>query len=246
MRLIAFLRQHLLWAGLLIAAVLVVVLARQLATVRGELERVVVRATRPRVGLFVPTVDLPRLDGGIARVGATTGGRRQLLIAFTTTCPFCRASHAAWRRLDSARAADPAMRDVEVYGVATDSTDSLASYVANAQLAFPVVAMRGKELTFYRLGMVPALMLLDSTGRTLYYRAGVLPAGPVIDSVLGALRDSRTVPARPGPPPCPVKRSRGPVAPPAPVRHPQGGSSGGTPCGIDSNKRDSSLPGWRS
>lgn len=196
-----FNRHNLLRVGLVVSAVLVVILARQLTTIRGELERVVVRATRPRVGLFVPTVDLPRLDGGTVRVGGTAGGRRQLLIAFTTTCPYCRASQAAWRGLDSAQKADPALRDVEVYGVVTDSTDSLASYVANAKLGFPVVAMRGKNLTFFRLGMVPSLMLLDSTGRTLYYRAGVLPPGPVVDSVLGALRDSRTIPARPGPSP---------------------------------------------
>ena len=201
MPLISFLRRSLPSVALVIAAILVVVLARQNVEAQARLERVILRATRPRPGLYVPTVDLPRLGGGIARLGETRPGQRQLLIAFTTTCPFCRSSHDAWRRIDSVRGGDPALRDVELFGVAIDSTDSLSAYVANAGLRFPVVEMAGKELTFYRLTMVPAVMLLDARGRTLYYRAGVLTAGTAVDSVMAALRDTSAFEARPGPAP---------------------------------------------
>ena len=78
--------------ALVAALALIVVLARQLEA-RGErVKQLTERLTSLQRGSWVPTVSLTTTDDSTVTVGERSDGGRQLLLVFTTTCPYCRAS----------------------------------------------------------------------------------------------------------------------------------------------------------
>lgn len=176
-------------AGLAAALVLVVILARQVEA-RGErVARLTERLNSLQRGNWLPTVALPTTDDSTVVVGERRDGGRQLLLVFTTTCEFCRASLPTWaglpERLDSAVRANGGP-DVQVLGLAVDSLGSARRYRATHRLPFVVAQLpEGKLRALFRARAVPAVVLLDSAGRVMYTRTGVLTAAAV-DSVLAA------------------------------------------------------------
>jgi peroxiredoxin len=162
-----------------------VVLARQnrrLVRDNGELFE---RATRPYAGMVVPIVPAVSLQGDTVSLGAPALSERQVLFFFTTTCPFCRSAMPVWRSLARQATANSRAR---VYGVALDSADTLAAYVANAGLEFPVVRRSDPRfLHVYRSKAVPLTMVVNDSGRVLYARFGVLDSLTHFDSLLAIL-----------------------------------------------------------
>lgn len=179
--------------ALFAALALVLLLARQnraLADRTGKLQK---RAFEPYAGPWVPTVETRTLDGLPLTLGEHPGGRRQLLLVFTTTCEFCRASLPSWRRL--AAVADT-MREppTQVVGVVLDSGDAEA-YRRTHDLRFPIARFPTRRAeSMYRVRSVPLIFVLDPNGQAIYSRVGVLSEPSEVDSVIAALRWRRPVP----------------------------------------------------
>lgn len=153
---------------------------RQLRTQVAALSR---QVREPRAGLFVPPYEAETLDGDRAELGRL--GERQLLFFFNTSCQHCRASLPAWRQIAAELEGDSAVR---VYGVALDSVDATIAYTSDNPLGFPVVARPDPRLAaYYRVGGVPAVILVDENGRMGFARLGRLDTRTAIDSVLTAV-----------------------------------------------------------
>jgi peroxiredoxin len=137
--------------------------------------------------MVVPTFRALTLGGDSVTIGATPG-RRQVLLFFTTTCPYCLASLPAWRRIAAADSAEPTRFDL--IGVSLDSAEQSSRYVMVHAVPFLVVMLPERKLArLYRASSVPLTMVLDSTGRVVYARLGQLPL-QVADSVISAARGS--------------------------------------------------------
>ncbi len=197
------LRRILFPAVLGVACLLVLVLSIQLQQLRDRLDRVVRRATRPHAGMYVPTVRVAQLDGDSVTVGEAGPRERQLLLVFTTTCPYCRTSLPAWKQLATTAQATADSGRVLVYGVSLDSAEATRIYRDAHALPFPTVRFTSKLPDLYRFWSVPTIVLLDETGRILYARQGVLTSGPAIDSVLAALHAPPPTPRNTSPAPAP-------------------------------------------
>lgn len=171
-------------------------LARQNVELRQRLEQVRRDATQPRAGLFAPTFTAVSLDGTQRTIGERGDGGRQLLLFFTTTCAYCRASLPAWREL-SAVADSLVSPRVEVIGVVLDSAHRAPAYAAEHALPYPVVPLASPKLrSLYRARSVPLVMVVDHDGRVLFARTGVLEDGAAaVDSVRRAMTTLRRAPA---------------------------------------------------
>ena len=171
-----------------------VVLARQNGDLRERMARVQRDASWPRAGLFAPTFTAAALDGRSLTVGERGDGGRQLLLYFTTTCPYCRASLPAWREL-AALADTLASPRVEVIGVVLDSAHRAPAYAAEHVLPYPVVPLASTKLrSLYRARSVPLVMVVGHDGRVLFARTGVLEDRAAIDSVRRAMTTLRRAP----------------------------------------------------
>lgn len=183
------LRRLLLPAALLLAVILVVILGIQLRDVRRQYGDFIQRATTPHAGVYVPAARLVSLTGDTVVVGDAPTGRRQVLLVFTTTCPYCRASLPAWKQLAAAATGAPGAP--EVIGVSLDSAAATERYVGEHHLPMPVVRFEpGRLQSLFRARRVPLIIVIDGRGRVLYGRTGVLSDPAAVDSVLRAARIS--------------------------------------------------------
>ncbi|HEX8904295.1 MAG TPA: TlpA disulfide reductase family protein, partial [Longimicrobiaceae bacterium] len=180
------------YAALVAAAALVVVLGKQkgdLITRYNELQTRYVRAVRePLPNSFMPSFQTQTLDGHPVTIGQLPQAGRQVLFVYTTTCPYCKATLPAWKRI--AGVVDTMTRPrAQVYGVSLDSADVTQRYAARNALPYPTVRFPDERLiSMYRAGAVPLTLVLDETGRTVYARVGELSARAAIDSVIAAVK----------------------------------------------------------
>src|SRR5690606_10199908 len=79
--------------------VLLFVLAVQNRSLRADRTLLIRRSLEPHRGLYVPTFAASAIQGGRLTVGEGAPGSCQVLLIFTTTCPYCRASIPAWKSL---------------------------------------------------------------------------------------------------------------------------------------------------
>jgi peroxiredoxin len=176
--------------ALAVSAALVLVLAwknRQLRELNLALERM---AREPFPGFIVPTVRAPLLTGDSVTLGEIRErGGRQVLLAFTTSCPFCLASLPAWQTI--AAVAQGATNPTSVYGVSLDPLDSTRAYVNRHGMTYPVVLLSSKDPMLFRVTKVPSIVVLDEYGRTLYARVGALQTREATDSVIAAVTAGR-------------------------------------------------------
>lgn len=177
--------RRLLYAAVMAAALAMIVLVRQYDDLRQRHRALTQRLQWPHAGYSVPTFHAVTIDGDSVTVGRANDGR-QLLIVFTTECPYCRASVGAWRRI-----IDAASREVPriaTLGITLDDGGSVPEYRREHDLRMPVLVFPDEKLRrLYRARSVPLLVLLDPTGRVLYSRLGALEDEAAIDSVLDAL-----------------------------------------------------------
>lgn len=146
------------WAIALASLALVVVLAEQKRALVDEVSALRQRRQSLQVGGYVPTVTVQTLDGTPVRLGETEG-RPQVLIVFTTTCAFCRASLPAWKEL--ARSVESA--GGEFYAISLDSADVTREYRTAHDLPFPIIVLAQPKLrALYRAWVVPQTYVLVS------------------------------------------------------------------------------------
>jgi peroxiredoxin len=175
--------------ALALALVLVVLLSRQVTTLRARDALLREHATFLYPGYLLPAVTARALDGSEVEIGRAPAGGRQVLAIFTTTCPHCLATLPAWNRL-----ADLARPDstLQVIGVSLDGGDTLTQYLGAHPLRFPVLALRDTTIRFlYRMRSVPQTVILDARGMVLHLRRGRLEGPAVVDSLLEIARSRR-------------------------------------------------------
>jgi peroxiredoxin len=187
------------YAALTVAAVLVVVLGQQKRTLITQLEQAQYQLrearTMPIRGMYMPAFQAPTLEGQQATIGQVQGEGRQVLLMYTTTCPYCLSSIPAWKQI---KAAADTMKSIRaaVYGVSLDSVNLTRDYIARHRLPYQTVRFPDEKVAgMYRAGTVPVTLVLDENGRTIYSRTGELKDPAAIDSVMQAIR------WRPAPPP---------------------------------------------
>lgn len=143
------------------ATILVVVLALRVHGLRLENRELLRLASDPHAGLVVPAVSMVTLDGEAVTVGAPESAR-QVLLFFTTTCPYCAASLSPWRRI--ALAARDSAAGFSVLGVALDSVADVRRYASVHRLPFRVTILTERRLArIFRATRVPLTMVVDSS-----------------------------------------------------------------------------------
>jgi peroxiredoxin len=182
------------YAALALAAVLVVVLGQQ----KRDLIRQVEKArydlrearTTPTRGMWMPAFQAATLEGQPTTIGEVPGDSvgRQVLLMYTTTCPYCLSSIPAWKQIAAAADTMTSIR-AAVYGVSLDSVDVTRKYIAQHRLPYPTVRFPDEKVAgMYRAGTVPITLVLDERGRAIYTRTGELKDRAAIDSVMQAIR----------------------------------------------------------
>lgn len=179
-------------AALAVAALLVVVLGQQKRTLIAEVEKTQMELRRARTeplrGMYMPAFQASTLEGTPATIGELPAEGRQVLLMYTTTCPFCLSSIPAWKQLT---AAVDTMRSIRatVYGVSLDSVDVTRQYITRHGLPYQTVRFPSDKVAgMYRAGTVPVTLVLDEQGRTIYSRTGELKSKVAVDSVIEAIR----------------------------------------------------------
>lgn len=168
--------------GLLAIAVLALGISYR--SLRSERDAILRRFSQPHPGMLVPAYTTTTLTGDTLTLGAMSHDGRQVLVFFTTTCQYCRASWPAVKALQDRLTRVPGARMV---AVALDSAHAVRRYADSAGLAIPVVpSVDGRMARLYRVRGVPQVIVLDSGGRTVYARAGALISKAAIDSIIAA------------------------------------------------------------
>jgi peroxiredoxin len=174
--------------GISLAAALVVVagLVRRLGEYRRDFAQVRRQLTLPHAGGYLPALRLASTAGDSVLVGDPAPGRRQLLLVFTTTCPFCRATLPVWDSLvDSLHRS---LAPIDIVGVSLDSVAPARDYAGKHALPFPVAIMTEVRSRFlFRAAAVPQTVVVGAGGRVRYATTGRLTGGPVLDSVYRAV-----------------------------------------------------------
>lgn len=181
------------YLALAAAAVLVVVLGQQKRDLIQQVEQTqqqLRRATyEPTRGMYMPAFQAAPVEGGApTTIGELPAEGRQVLLFYTTTCPYCLSSIPAWKQITSAVDTITSIR-ATVYGVSLDSLDATRAYITRHGLPYPTVQFPNDKLAaMYRSGTVPVTLVLDEQGRTVYSRTGELKEKVAIDSVIAAIQ----------------------------------------------------------
>ena len=181
------------YLALAVAAVLVVVLGQQKRALIEQVEQTQYQLrqarTEPMRGMWMPAFQAPTLEAGQpTTIGEVPGEGRQVLLMYTTTCPYCLSSIPAWKQIAAAADTMTSIR-AAVYGVSLDSVDVTRKYIAQHRLPYPTVRFPDEKVAgMYRAGTVPITLVLDERGRAIYTRTGELKDRAAIDSVMQAIR----------------------------------------------------------
>jgi peroxiredoxin len=155
---------------------------RTLRPLRGELQR---QRTFPYVGQWLPSTRVATVHGDSVMLAESAPGRAQVLLGFTTTCPYCRESLPRWRQLADQLQNRSA---VELFWVSGSTWDSTRAWLAREQVPGQVVRLPNAKLQrVFRFHTVPLTVVLDRYGRVVYRHSGAVRSDAVIDSVLDAI-----------------------------------------------------------
>lgn len=174
----------LLTAGLLAATTLVILLGREVRSLRADARLESERAQYMVEGRYVPRLELSALDGQRVAIGDPSPGSREVLFVYDTSCGFCRASLPAWNDI----AEEAASHGFSVYGLSLNEPEGAAKYSAEHDLRFLTLLLdsdRSKALL--RAQAVPQTIVVDPNGLV----PGVLSEAAT-DSILVLLRGGHT------------------------------------------------------
>jgi peroxiredoxin len=146
---------------LVLAAGLVLVLAVQNRSLRAQHQALGEVLASPQPGMWIPVLDAETIHGGWLTVGEASGP--QVLLFFTTTCEYSRASLPLWAALHRRVAADAT---AEVVGVSFHDREATLAFVRELEVPFPVVTFphrRWAEL--FRIRGVPQVIVATPEGR---------------------------------------------------------------------------------
>lgn len=159
----------------------VLVLGAEVRALRGTQRQVQRMKAFPHAGQWVPTIRVGTLTGDSMTMGETTPGRAQVLIAFSTTCPYCLATLPKWKALTDSLRKDGRF---DVLWISASSWDSTRAYVAQHGITAAVVRMPTAKLArVYQIKAVPLTIVLDRWGRVEHAHASVFNTAAEMDSV---------------------------------------------------------------
>lgn len=165
------------------AGALVVVLSLQVRALRGYQRQVQHMKAYPHGGQWVPAIRAGTLTGDSVTVGETQPGRAQVLVAFSTSCPYCLATLPKWKAMTDSLRHDPQAR-FDVIWVSASSWDSTRAYVQRHQIDAVVARMPTPKLAkVYQLKTVPLTVVLDQYGRVAHAHASVFANAAAMDSI---------------------------------------------------------------
>jgi len=120
--------------------------------------------------------DIPLLDGGR---WAPAPGQAQVVVFWSTSCPFCRRHNAHVDKLHRSLAGRP----VSVLGVARDRDPAaVRRYIAQQGYGFPVtLAWQEMAAALSRRNMIPLTVSVDRQGRLREVIPGEMFEGDVMD-----------------------------------------------------------------
>jgi peroxiredoxin len=178
--------------ALTVAAVVVVALARQKQSLEARYRELAARLDHPYVGMYVPVIRAPSVEGDSVLSGELGKGERQVLLVFGINClPFSRASLPWWKALANRLAGESRVR---IYGVSLDSLHASRAYAMENELAFPVVGLADRRAQgLFHLQRVPQVLILNDEGRVAFMRLGVMESEAALDSIVAAARDTSSL-----------------------------------------------------
>jgi peroxiredoxin len=130
--------------------------------------RIEASANALKVGELVTSITGKDLKGQPYQVHYVKDGRKQLLMFFSPSCPYCVQQAPLWRdvlnQIDSNR--------FNVVGIVGDREDTqeVAQHADGlgyfkTKVALPVVAVNNETLARYKLTATPTTLLIDNSGR---------------------------------------------------------------------------------
>lgn len=158
-------------ALILALVILNILLLMQNLSLRRQLNsagRIDASANALNPGELVKPITGTDLNGQLYQVQYSNDGRKQLLMFFSPSCPYCVAQGPIWRdvlnRIDSNR--------INVVGIVGDREDKLevAKHAGvlgyfKTRIALPIVTVSNETLANYKLTVTPTTLLIDSNGR---------------------------------------------------------------------------------
>lgn len=171
-------------AGLVAATTMVILLAREVRSLRADARLESEREQYMLTGAYVPRLELAALDGRRVVIGEPSPGSREVLFVYDTSCGFCRATLPAWNDI----AEEAASQGFSVYGLSLDELDGAAKYSAEHDLRFLTLLLDSDRIkALLRAQAVPQTIVVDANGLVVLARPGVLSEAAT-DSILVLLR----------------------------------------------------------
>jgi methylamine dehydrogenase accessory protein MauD len=169
----------LLWVAVVVLALVVVALVRQIGVLHERLQPVGALALSggPRVGEAAPFVEAADLDGALHAVGAPAPDGRDTLVFFLSpTCPVCKALLPALASL----ARDASLR---VLLASDGAQDEQRAFAARERVALPLLVSTPLGLA-YRVGKLPWAVVVDAQG--IVRAQGLVNSREQLESLLEA------------------------------------------------------------
>ena len=128
------------YVALAAAAVLVVVLGQQKRDLIAKVEDTQMQlrraVTEPARGMYMPAFQAAPVEGGApATIGELPAEGRQVLLMYTTTCPYCLSSIPAWKQITATADTMTSIR-ATVWGVSLDSVNATRQYITRHALPY--------------------------------------------------------------------------------------------------------------
>lgn len=167
---------------IVVESAVLALLTERTAQLRRNFVEVRAASMTPHAGGYFPRFDgLAVHDDTTIHVGIGAKGQRQLVLYYSRTCDFCRASLGAWKRLISSVGSTPSITPIVI---AVDSGAATRDSLRRAGISVPVILFPSRrERVLARGSATPQTLLVDSDGRILASHTGF-----VTDSVLDVVR----------------------------------------------------------
>jgi hypothetical protein len=173
-----------------IGACLVVVLGQRISEMDDQLEDARRALLVPQVGYFLPIFSTLDLDGVPVTIGETNPGERQIVVVFSTTCPYSQASLPAWQEL-ARKLSDVDDPRISLHAISIDDEKETRAYRDDNRWDVSIVRFPDRRVSWLsRANRVPQTLVLNEEGVVLYARMGELQRGLPVDSILNILPDS--------------------------------------------------------